>query len=99
MPELSRYTLKSSEMAWWLIDNDEGNPLMNKEMIGNDWDVELLRDGSEVLITSETIGFPKSRIIPSDTTIKGFDPLRDGLTLYLLTDNDVIYNHALHLIT
>lgn len=93
---MARYTLKYSEMAWWLIDN-EGKPLMNKEMIGNYREVELLRDGPDVLITSETIGFPKSHIIPSDTIIKGFGEGRDNKALWEVTNTGCIYNHALRM--
>jgi len=94
---MPRFTLKYSEMAWWLIDN-EGVPLMNKKMIGNYRDVALLRDGHDVLITSDTIGYPKSRIIPADTVVKGFCEGRDGQTLYQLTDIGYIYNHALRMV-
>ncbi len=92
--QMAKYTLKYSEMAWWLIDN-KADPWYNKEMIGNYEDVELLRDGPDVLITSDTIGYPKSRIIPYDTTIEGFDPARDGKALKDVTDTGIIYNHAL----
>jgi len=91
---MARYELKYSEMAWWLIDN-EGDPHYNKKMIGNYRDVELLRDGPDVLITSDTIGYPKEQIIPCDTIVKGFGPERDGKALRDVTDTGVIYNHAL----
>lgn len=91
---MPKYELKNSEMAWWLIDN-EGKPLMNKDMIGNTREVQLLRDGPDVLITSDTIGCAKSIIIPFDTTIKGFGPERDGKALRDVTDTGVIYNSAL----
>ena len=92
---MARYELKYSEMAWWLIDN-EGDPNYNKKMIGNAWDVQLLRDGPEVLIASETAGYPKSRIIPSETTLKGFGQDKDGKALWEVTDTGVIYNNALY---
>jgi len=91
---MPRFTLKYSEMAWWLIDH-EGRPLMNKEMIGNAREVQLLRDGPDVLITSNTIGCTKNRIIPYDTIIKGFGPERDGKALRDVTDTGTIYNNAL----
>ena len=94
---MPQFTLKYSEMAWWLIDN-EGVPLMNKEMIGNAREVKLLRDGPDVLITSDTVGCPKSRIIPADTIVKGFGPERDYKPLWEITDNGFIYNNAIRLV-
>jgi len=94
---MPQFILKFSEMAWWLIDT-EGTPLMNKKMIGNYRDVQLLRDGPDVLITSDTIGYPKSRIIPADTIVKGFDPDRDDKALWEITDIGFIYNHALRFV-
>ena len=92
---MARYELKYSEMAWWLIDN-EGDPHYNKKMIGNAREVQLLRDGPGVLITSETVGYPKSIIIPSDTIIKGFGLDKDGKALWEVTEAGVIHNSALN---
>jgi len=94
---MPQFTLKYSEMAWWLIDN-EGRPLMNKKMIGNYRDVALLRDGHDVLITSDTVGCPTSTIIPADTIVKGFGPDRDDKALWEITDIGFIYNHALRFV-
>lgn len=92
---MAKYTLDYSEMAWWLIDN-EGDPFYNKKMIGNTRDgIELLRDGPDVLIASNSIGLPKNWIIPSDTVVKGFGPRKDGRPLNMLTDTGNIYNSAL----
>lgn len=91
---MAKFTLKYSEMAWWLIDN-EGDPHYNKKMIGNEWDVALLREGPDVLITSDTVGYPKSIIIPSDTTIKGFEEEREGKSLMEVTDTGAIYTCVL----
>lgn len=91
---MARYELKYSEMAWWLIDNED-KALMNKDMIGNAWDVRLLRDGPDVLIASDTIGCAKSTIIPFDTIIKGFGSDKDGKAIRDVTDTGVIYNSAL----
>lgn len=93
MPKLilrPRYTLKYSEMAWWLIDN-EGTPLMNKSMLGNARGIQAYRDGDKVLITSETIGCG-DKIIPSDTIVKGFALSQDGKSLYELMDSGVVCN-------
>jgi len=81
-------------MAWWLIDS-EADPFYDKEMLGNARGMELMRDGHEAIITSDTIGYPKSTIIPSDTTVKGFGREKDGKSLYELTDSGVICNAAL----
>lgn len=91
---MARYTLQYTEMAWWLIDA-KGKSLMNKDMIGNARDVQLLRDGPDVLITSDTIGYPKSVIIPSDTVLKSFGPDKDGKAIWEVTNTGTIYNSAL----
>ena len=92
---MARYELKRSVMAWWLIDT-EGDPLMSKRMIGNVRDVQLLRDGSDVLITSSTPGYPQNRIVPSDTIIKGFGHDKNGKAIWEVTDTGAIYNSALY---
>lgn len=65
-------------------------------MIGNAREVQLLRDGPDVLIASETVGYPKNIIIPSDTIIKGFSKDKDGKALWEVTEAGVIHNSALH---
>ena len=91
---MARYTLQYTEMAWWIIDA-EGKPLMNKDMIGNARDVLLLRDGNDVLITSDTLGCPRSIIIPSDTTLRGFGHSKAGKAIWEVTNTGAIYNSAL----
>lgn len=94
---MARYEVTFSEMAWWL-DDSEAEPGYGRTMLGNYRDMELLRDGHEVLITSETIGCPKSIIIPADTTISGFGRERNGKSFYDLTDSGTIYNCVLRAI-
>lgn len=91
---MARYTLQYTEMAWWIIDG-EGKPLLNKDMIGNARDVQLLRDGPDVLITSDTIGYPRSVIIPSDTILKGFGQAKNEKAIWEVTNTGTIYNSAL----
>lgn len=93
---MPRFTLKYSKRAWWLIDN-EGEPFYNEKMIGNARDVQLLRDGPNVLITTNTIGYD-DMIIPSDTIVKGFGEGRDDRPLLELTDTGYIYNCALRMV-
>lgn len=91
---MPRYTLKYSEMAWWLIDSVSA-PGYDKTMIGNARDVSLMRDGLDVLITTETIGCSDA-IIPSDTIVRGFGNSKDFRSLHDLTDVGCIYNRALN---
>jgi len=91
---MARYELSYGDTVWWLEDT-EGIPYLGRDMIGNALDVELLRDGREAIITSDTIGCAKSTIVPADTIIKGFGSSREGKTLWEVTDTGVIYNGAL----
>lgn len=96
---MAKYILERSAQAWWLIDT-ESDPPDNRELIGYLRDhPKLLKDGPEVLITSDTPGCPKSRIIPSDTIVKGFGygMFKNGCTLSQITDSGCIYNSALRL--
>ena len=88
---MARYELVYRNTTWWLIDN-EGEPYVNETIVGHALDVQLLRDGPDVLITSDTIGCPKSRIIPSDTIIKGLGSELEGKTLWEVTDTGTVYN-------
>lgn len=90
---MPRFTLKYSEMAWWLIAN-EGGAFMNKRMLGNDRDIKAMRYGTEVLITSESIGC-KDAIIPSGTTVQGFASDQNGKPLWRIMDQYTIYNCVL----
>lgn len=91
---MARYVLQYTEMAWWIIDAEDKS-LMNKDIIGYARDVQLLRDGPDVLITSDTLGCPKSVIIPSDTIIKGFGQAKNGKAIWEVTNTGTIYNSAL----
>lgn len=63
-------------------------------MIGNARDVQLYRDGPDVLITSDTPGY-SDITIPSHTVLKGFGPDKDGKAIWEVTDVSEVYNNAL----
>ncbi len=91
---MARYELSYNCTKWWLTDT-ESIPHLGRDMIGNALDVELLRDGPDTIITSNTFGCAKSTIVPADTIIKGFGTSREGKALWEVTDTGIIYNGAL----